>query len=76
MQEKSINIGHRSVGEEQNTYVIAEIGINHNGDIAVAKELIDAAHRCGCDAVKFQKRNPDRSADLRPGFGPQHARQR
>lgn len=59
MQEKSINIGHRSVGEEQNTYVIAEIGINHNGDIAVAKELIDAAHRCGCDAVKFQKRNPE-----------------
>ena len=37
--------------------IIAEIGINHNGDIDLAKELIDMAHNSGCDAVKFQKRD-------------------
>lgn len=41
------------------TYIIAEIGINHNGDIDIAKKLIDIASLSGCDAVKFQKRNPD-----------------
>jgi N-acetylneuraminate synthase len=43
----------------KNTYIIAEIGINHNGSIDVAKKLIDIAAVAGCDAVKFQKRNPD-----------------
>tara|TARA_Y100000310_G_scaffold313690_1_gene362335 strand:- start:449 stop:1279 length:831 start_codon:yes stop_codon:yes gene_type:complete len=42
-----------------NTYIIAEIGINHNGSLDVAKRLIDLAAIAGCDAVKFQKRNPD-----------------
>jgi len=41
------------------TYIIAEIGINHNGDLNIAKKLIDIAVMSGCDAVKFQKRNPD-----------------
>jgi N-acetylneuraminate synthase len=41
------------------TYIIAEIGINHNGDLETAKKLIDIAALAGCDAVKFQKRNPD-----------------
>ena len=41
------------------TYIIAEIGINHQGDIEIAKRLIDIAAAAGCDAVKFQKRNPD-----------------
>ena len=41
------------------TYIIAEIGINHNGDLNIAKRLIDIASAAGCDAVKFQKRNPD-----------------
>lgn len=41
------------------TYIIAEIGINHNGDLDIAKRLIDIASLSGCDAVKFQKRNPD-----------------
>jgi N-acetylneuraminate synthase len=41
------------------TYIIAEIGINHNGDLGVAKRLIDIASAAGCDAVKFQKRDPD-----------------
>src|ERR1700678_1131448 len=40
----------------ERAFVIAEIGINHNGDLDVAKRLIDAAHDAGCDAVKFQKR--------------------
>ena len=39
-----------------NTYIIAEIGINHNGDLSIAKQLIDIAADAGCDAVKFQKR--------------------
>lgn len=41
------------------TYIIAEIGINHNGNLEIAKKLIDIAVLSGCDAVKFQKRNPD-----------------
>ena len=42
-----------------NTTIIAEIGINHNGDLDVAKKLIDVASFAGCSVVKFQKRNPD-----------------
>ena len=42
------------------TFIIAEIGINHNGDMALAKKLIDAAVIAGCDAVKFQKRTVDK----------------
>ena len=41
------------------TYIIAEIGINHQGNLNIAKRLIDIAAVAGCDAVKFQKRNPD-----------------
>lgn len=40
-------------------FIIAELGINHNGDLAIAKKLIDTAVKCGCDAVKFQKRSID-----------------
>ncbi len=43
----------------KNIYIIAEIGINHNGDLSIAKKLIDIAKVAGCDVVKFQKRNPD-----------------
>ena len=43
----------------EDIYLIAEIGINHNGDISTAKQLIDAASAVGWDCVKFQKRNPD-----------------
>ena len=42
------------------TFIIAEIGINHNGSIKIAKELIDIASAAGCDAVKFQKRNVEK----------------
>ena len=38
-------------------FIIAEIGINHNGDISLAKEMISSAKKCGADAVKFQKRD-------------------
>ena len=41
------------------TFVIAEIGINHNGDLEIAKRLIEGAAQAGADAVKFQKRDPD-----------------
>jgi N-acetylneuraminate synthase len=40
-------------------FVVAEIGLNHNGDISIAKKLIDVAKEAGCDAVKFQKRTPE-----------------
>jgi N-acetylneuraminate synthase len=49
----------RSIGARQPVYVIAEIGINHNGSLDIAKKLIDEAVLAGCDAVKFQKRTPE-----------------
>lgn len=54
-----VKIGNRSIGAGFPTWFVAEIGINHNGDIRVAKELIDIASAAGCDAVKFQKRTPE-----------------
>lgn len=56
---RSVLIGSRLVGESCPTFLIAEIGINHNGDLAIAKKLIDTAVEAGCDAVKFQKRTPE-----------------
>ena len=56
---KEVIIGSRKVGSGNPTYIIAEIGINHNGDIDIAKKLITLAAGAGCDAVKFQKRNPE-----------------
>ena len=54
-----IEIGGRPVGDGYPVYIVAEIGINHNGDINIAKKLIDAASLAGCDGVKFQKRTPE-----------------
>ncbi len=54
-----IKIGDRLVGEGHPVYVIAEIGINHNGSVENAKKMIDGAVLSGCDAVKFQKRTPE-----------------
>src|SRR5262252_9209568 len=51
-----IRVGNRLVGDEQPCFIVAEIGINHNGDIEIAKRLISVAVAAGCDAVKFQKR--------------------
>lgn len=56
---RALRIGNRWVGDGHPVYVIAEIGINHNGSVDTALRLIDAAVRAGCDAVKFQKRTPD-----------------
>jgi N-acetylneuraminate synthase len=56
---QTVQIGDRLVGEGQPVYIVAEIGINHNGDVDIAKRLIDAAKLAGCDAVKFQKRTPE-----------------
>jgi len=53
---RTVRIGDRLVGEGQPCFVIAEIGINHNGDLELAKRLIDASKKAGADAVKFQKR--------------------
>jgi N-acetylneuraminate synthase len=54
-----IRIGNKFIGSGQPIYIIAEIGINHNGSLDDAKKLIDGAVFAGCDAVKFQKRTPE-----------------
>jgi N-acetylneuraminate synthase len=54
-----VKVGSRYIGDDQPVYIIAEIGINHNGSMALAKKLIDGAVFAGCDAVKFQKRTPE-----------------
>lgn len=56
---RSVKLGDRHIGPGNPTYVVAEIGINHNGDLKIAKQLIDVAAWTGCDAVKFQKRTPE-----------------
>ncbi len=56
---RTIKIGNRVVGDGYPIYFVAEIGINHNGDIDIAKQMIDIAVRYGVDAVKFQKRTPE-----------------
>ncbi len=59
MANKSINIGGYEITESSRPYMIAEIGINHNGDIDIAKKLMDAANATGWHSVKFQKRTPE-----------------
>jgi len=58
-QSNMVKIGKKLVGDGQPCYVIAEIGINHNGNLDIAKRLISVAVAAGCDAVKFQKRTID-----------------
>ena len=55
---KSVTLGDRKIGAGYPCYVIAEIGINHNGEIQTALDLMKVAADAGCDAVKFQKRTP------------------
>lgn len=52
----TVKIGNKEIGENNPCFIVAEIGINHNGSLELAKKLIDAAISAGCDAVKFQKR--------------------
>lgn len=58
MGNKTVTISNKCIGENHAVFFIAEIGINHNGDIQLAKRLIDAAFACGWDCAKFQKRTP------------------
>ena len=55
----TVEIADRRVGPEEPCFVVAEIGINHNGDLDNARKLISAAVAAGADAVKFQKRTVD-----------------
>jgi N-acetylneuraminate synthase len=59
MRQAKLKVGNRYIGEGEPVYIIAEIGINHNGSIALAQKMIDGAVIAGCDAVKFQKRTPE-----------------
>jgi len=54
--QPKVTIGEKTIGSGYPVYVIAEIGINHNGSVETAKKMIEMAVECGCDAVKFQKR--------------------
>lgn len=54
-----VKLGSKLVGDGQPVFIIAEIGINHNGSLDIAKKMIDGAAHAGCDAVKFQKRTPE-----------------
>jgi N-acetylneuraminate synthase len=59
MSNATVRIGDRLVGDGEPVFIIAEIGINHNGSLDLARKLIDGAAEAGCDAVKFQKRTPE-----------------
>lgn len=56
MSRKIVKIGNKIIGDGHPCFIIAEIGINHNGSLDIAKQLIDVGVDYGCDAVKFQKR--------------------
>ncbi|MEJ5313537.1 MULTISPECIES: N-acetylneuraminate synthase family protein [Anaerolinea] len=56
---REVKIGNRMIGDGHPTYIAAEIGINHNGDLDIAKRMILEAKRAGVDSVKFQKRTPE-----------------
>ena len=53
---KEVIIGNKKISDNDPCFIIAEIGINHNGSVDLAKKMIDEAVMAGCDAVKFQKR--------------------
>jgi N-acetylneuraminate synthase len=59
MKLREIKIGNRIIGDGHPVFIIGEIGINHNGDLEIAKKMIEGAKHAGCDAVKFQKRTPE-----------------
>lgn len=59
MSNRIVKIGDQYIGDNQPVFIIAEIGINHNGSVEIAKKMIDGAVFSGCNAVKFQKRTPE-----------------
>ena len=54
MSKREIHISSRLIGDGHPVFVVGEIGINHNGDVEIAKKIISGAKHAGCDAVKFQ----------------------
>lgn len=58
--KKEVKIGNKIIGKNKPCFIIAEIGINHNGSLETAKKLINMAHLFNCDAVKFQKRTVEK----------------
>lgn len=63
-ERKKVEIAGEVIGDYESTFIVAEAGINHNGDLKTAKELIVAAKECGANAVKFQAFTADRMCDL------------
>ncbi len=59
MKRREIKVGNKLIGDGHPVFIIGEIGINHNGDLEIAKKMIEGAKKAGCDAVKFQKRTPE-----------------
>lgn len=59
MKRREIKVSDKLIGEGHPVFIIAEIGINHNGDLEIAKKMIEGAKKAGCNAVKFQKRTPE-----------------
>ncbi|HXW96925.1 MAG TPA: N-acetylneuraminate synthase family protein [Gemmatimonadales bacterium] len=59
LRKRRLRLGHHVLADDETTYVIAEIGINHNGSLDIARRLIDGAAAAGCQCVKFQKRTPE-----------------
>ena len=57
--QRRISIGQREVGDGRPCFIVAEAGINHNGDVQLAAELVDAAAAAGADAIKFQTHFPE-----------------
>ena len=57
--KRQMPVGKSEIGDGFPVYIVAEIGINHNGSLDIARQIIEGAVRAGCDAVKFQKRTPE-----------------
>lgn len=59
MKLREIKVGNHIIGDGHPVFIIGEIGINHNGNLEIAKKMIEGAKQAGCNAVKFQKRTPE-----------------
>ncbi|GAB4099802.1 N-acetylneuraminate synthase family protein [Sinomonas halotolerans] len=68
--QRSVALGHHSIGLAEDVFIIAEAGVNHDGELAVAHELIDVAVECGANAVKFQTFRPEALVSQTAGTTP------